>query len=220
MTMELAFTQHIMKQVVEQRVSLFGFQSLFSLGRIDEYKGKSPAALDFINETYFNLSRAAHIRRFLESMKALKTGGLQGFYRWGKEQESRSNSNLLHTVLHWDRMLADGAFSGYSALVRRIVFDDMRRRMLILGCALERQRLAGGTAPDSLDDLPKNLLNAVPQDLDGQPVRYRKTKNGWILWSVGIDLTDDWHGQPPPAPPSDSPKPEPTDAADWQWRHE
>ncbi len=46
--------------------------------------------------------------------------------------------------------------------------------------------------PDSLTELTPNYLRSVPADpFDGKPLRYRKTGEGYVLYSLGQNLKDD-----------------------------
>jgi hypothetical protein len=47
--------------------------------------------------------------------------------------------------------------------------------------------------PATLEDLVKaRLLSAVPTDpIDNQPLRYRRTKEGIVIYSIGLDMKDD-----------------------------
>ncbi|MSQ96968.1 MAG: hypothetical protein EXR98_20775 [Gemmataceae bacterium] len=58
--------------------------------------------------------------------------------------------------------------------------------------ACERYRLRHKDWPAALDVLVKEkLLDAVPLDpVDGQPLRYRRTKEGVVIYSIGVDKTD------------------------------
>ena len=83
-----------------------------------------------------------------------------------------------------------------------------------VGCALERHRLAHGSYPAALNALVPAYLEAIPLDLDRQPLRYRLQPNGsFILYSIGIDLQDD-HGR--------IGKPNgtfTTEEGDWVWKY-
>jgi hypothetical protein len=58
--------------------------------------------------------------------------------------------------------------------------------------ALERYRLAHGDYPDSLDVLAPQFIDKVPHDLiGGQPLKYRKTNNNFVLYSIGWNEKDD-----------------------------
>jgi hypothetical protein len=58
--------------------------------------------------------------------------------------------------------------------------------------AVKRYRLAHGAWPADLAALVPAYLMEVPKDpLDGQPLRYRRTPDGAVVYSVGKDLADD-----------------------------
>jgi hypothetical protein len=62
----------------------------------------------------------------------------------------------------------------------------------VVACALERVRLARGQFPDTLAALVPQFIAKLPTDLiDGQPLRYHRTGDGYILYSVGWNKTDD-----------------------------
>jgi hypothetical protein len=67
----------------------------------------------------------------------------------------------------------------------------LRATMVALAC--ERYRLRYKDWPGSLELLVKEkLLDAIPNDpMDNQPIRYRRTEEGVIVYSIGIDLSDD-----------------------------
>jgi hypothetical protein len=65
---------------------------------------------------------------------------------------------------------------------------------LVAYCALavEQYRLGTGHLPESLDQLVPQYLETVPQDpFDGQPMRYRLLDQGFVVYSIGEDLSDD-----------------------------
>ncbi len=58
--------------------------------------------------------------------------------------------------------------------------------------AVERYRMANGKLPDSFDDLVPKFLEVVPKDpFDGKPLKYKKLDPGFVIYSVGDDLSDD-----------------------------
>ena len=80
--------------------------------------------------------------------------------------------------------------------LNRVVVLDLRFRATLdrarAAVAIERYRLATGRLPDQLEGLVPKLLERVPSDpFDGQPLRYRRTDPGYILYSVGEDGHDD-----------------------------
>ncbi len=177
-----------------------------------------------VGKIYSDLACAARIRYFLDEMKALKSGGMVGYYRRAKEldEQSRPEPGWLASKLGIipPEVLASTSRRGYAGLIPAFMYSEMRRRMFLVACALERHRLAGGAPPDTLASLPKKLLPQIPADLDGQAIRFRREKDGWVVWSVGMDLKDDWNGKIPPPPAKIAEKDSPWHVADWQWRHE
>jgi hypothetical protein len=65
-------------------------------------------------------------------------------------------------------------------------------RSAVAGIACERFRRAAGRWPTDLAEIPKDILPEVPLDAyDGKPIRYRRTADGVVVYSVGPDLQDD-----------------------------
>ena len=57
--------------------------------------------------------------------------------------------------------------------------------------AVERHRLATGQIPQTLDELVPSFMPSVPLDpFDGKPLRFRHLDQGYVVYSVGQDLTD------------------------------
>jgi hypothetical protein len=86
--------------------------------------------------------------------------------RWGRQTESLNNT-----------------------LLGRTAGCEARRRLVLTVLALERCRLEKGAYPNSLAELtPKWLAVAVPDFMDGKPLRYEATSDGhFTLYSVGLD---------------------------------
>jgi hypothetical protein len=58
--------------------------------------------------------------------------------------------------------------------------------------AIERYRLAQGRLPQTLGELVPTYLNAVPADpFDGQALRYSLLGQGYVVYSIGEDGSDD-----------------------------
>ncbi len=76
---------------------------------------------------------------------------------------------------------------------------EARRRVALVGVALERARLAEGGYPAELQALvPRWLPQGVPNDpMNGQPLRYERTAAGdYHLYSVGLDHRNDGGRRP------------------------
>ncbi len=74
-------------------------------------------------------------------------------------------------------------------------YSQATMRCAYVALACERYRLTHKVWPASLGVLvEKKLLDTIPIDpFDGQPIRYRKTKEGIVLYSFGVDGIDN-HG--------------------------
>ncbi len=58
--------------------------------------------------------------------------------------------------------------------------------------AVIRYQRQHGRLPETLNDLVGEFLEQVPLDpLDGQPLRYQRTDDGFVIYSVGVNQTDD-----------------------------
>jgi len=58
--------------------------------------------------------------------------------------------------------------------------------------AVQRYRLAKDELPDQLKDLVPDYLDSVPTDpFDGKELRYKKLETGFVVYSIGENLSDD-----------------------------
>ena len=91
---------------------------------------------------------------------------------------------------------AHAALSYFMTSMHRFILNDLahmtRLRVACVGIAIEQYRLANGKLPERLADLVPTFLTEAPTDpYDGRPLRYRKLERGYVVYSVGADLTDD-----------------------------
>ena len=95
------------------------------------------------------------------------------------------------------------------ALSRVAAFDlgaIARLRTARVALAIERYRLAAGKLPDKLADLVPAYLDSVPTDpFDGHELRYKKLDIGFVVYSIGEDLSDDAGKEKPPRRTDESP---------------
>jgi hypothetical protein len=102
-------------------------------------------------------------------------------YRLAREADKDARRHLLTALLlpALDRVAQ--AFRRYQAQLR----------CLAACLAAERFRRDHGRWPDSLRQLTRKYLRAVPSDpFDGKPLRYKRLEDGVIVYSVGPDATD------------------------------
>ena len=77
------------------------------------------------------------------------------------------------------------------------VFETERRRLAMLeACrtllAAERFRLARGRWPESVAEIPKELLpNPQPDPYDGRPIKRARREDGLTFYGIGPDGKDD-----------------------------
>ncbi len=152
-------------------------------------------------------------RQFLKNAAFLKRDDWAGLL--AEAERFKTVHDSRGWLLNYPTILADDNILGFAAIHRNFAEAEFHRRLAVAACALERWRLEGKDMPDTLEDLPERLLPEVPRDIDGKPIRYRPTPEGFVVWSVGLNLQDDWHGAPPPDEARDK---EPRDQADWQVR--
>jgi hypothetical protein len=81
-------------------------------------------------------------------------------------------------------------------VLARVNTIDLRRiaylRVGNAALAIQRHRLAAGELPETLADLVPTYLDAVPGDpFDGNDLRYEKLGHGFVVYSIGEDLSDD-----------------------------
>jgi hypothetical protein len=83
----------------------------------------------------------------------------------------------------------------WPALARTLQIDirhQAHSRVTQAGLAIERYRLAEGCLPESLKCLVPAYAQAIPMDpFDGRELKYRTLTTGYVVYSVGDDLTDE-----------------------------
>lgn len=86
--------------------------------------------------------------------------------------------------------------SGVTIVLSRVITIETRTiahlRAARTGLAVQRYRLAAGMLPDTLAELVSVYIDAVPTDpFDGNELRYKKREAGFVIYSIGEDLSDD-----------------------------
>jgi len=80
----------------------------------------------------------------------------------------------------FDRVFRDGQYH-----MARV--ESARVALAALRCKAKNGRL-----PEKLQDLLPDFIDAVPPDpFDGKPLRYRKTKDGFVIYAIGENGKDD-----------------------------
>lgn len=88
---------------------------------------------------------------------------------------------------------------GMGNLLRVMTSDCVRIRRMQLALGMERFRLKYQRYPENTSLLLPDFLSAIPSDIDGHPLRIHTTTDGKssVIYSVGWNLADDWHGKLP-----------------------
>jgi hypothetical protein len=129
------------------------------------------------------VGRADHLRLVNEAVEATKLPlEKQGEALKQVEDKAKASRSLVTRLL--------------MPATAKVALAHRRSRAMLrcaeVGVAAERYRLEHGRWPESIDSLVKGgLLSAVPLDpFDGQRLRFKRTNDGVIVYSVGIDLVD------------------------------
>ena len=82
------------------------------------------------------------------------------------------------------------SLAGWPIQQHPFAIENLRGRADLLtastAIACERYRRAHGRWPDTLADIPRNILPEIPTDpFNGQPIQYRKLDDGVVVFSVG-----------------------------------
>lgn len=93
----------------------------------------------------------------------------------------------------------------YSGVLKASLRNRAQLRCAAAGIAVERFRLLTARWPESLDEIPKVILPAVPADpFDGKPLRFAKRADGVTVYSIGPDEVDNGGNFPAGARPGDA----------------
>lgn len=172
---------------------------------IDSGAFDAEKAID-LNHSSFPTPLTLYVRSQLPNEQAV---GLEMFNRLiaaaGRPAGKERQAALAATEAEFDRMVVKRrvgpvprhlllgllmpAVSKVSEADTRTVANLNAARVAI---ACERHRQRTGAYPDTLDELPKELLPEVPTDpFSGKSILYKKLADGAVAYSTGGDRTDD-----------------------------
>ena len=119
-------------------------------------------------------------------LRATESGPLRRW--WAEAQKIRDGLERaphLYTQVTRSQLFSDRFF-----LVELRVLAQLRCARAAL--AVERYRIANDEPPAKLADLVPEYLDAVPADpFTGKPLRYKRDRSSFTVYSVGEDTTDD-----------------------------
>lgn len=149
-------------------------------------KGGPPTLQDWLQDR-FPSTLLQHYPDHLRHMnRCVEIGKVPIHERSAKLQDWHTEITKTTNVL--TKMLIPGLIKVHNAEVR----SQAMLRSAAVALACERYRLRHKDWPASLDVLvEQKLLAEIPLDpIDGRPLRYRRTKEGVVIYSIGIDKTD------------------------------
>ncbi|HPO11842.1 MAG TPA: hypothetical protein PLI09_00235 [Candidatus Hydrogenedentes bacterium] len=101
-----------------------------------------------------------------------------------EDQIQRNNS--------WIPTISGNLSSGLSRAVFSFGRDQAQIQFATTAIAIQRYQSFTSKLPDSLNDLVPSFMSSMPQDpFDGQPMRYRRIENGYLVYSVGYNQQDE-----------------------------
>ena len=100
--------------------------------------------------------------------------------------------NLISTIFTRHQLLSATMLPALGAVPRKGAIGQVAADQAALACALERYRIAHGQFPDKLDALAPDFISTLPHDvITGDPYKYQRTAENFLLYSVGWNETDD-----------------------------
>lgn len=95
-------------------------------------------------------------------------------------------------ILRMHRILADIVRPALATSVNALDRAAAQARLAQIAIALKQYKQARGQYPAELAQVAPEFIAAVPLDsFTGQPLRYRRQDNGFVVYSVGHDSKDD-----------------------------
>lgn len=138
---------------------------------------------------YQSMAAIASIeQRFMEAVNT--TNGLV---------QPRRIEDLSLTTSAWLEGFSPGPYmarvflSDYAKAFQRTARNQTMVNQALLACALQRYRLVHRQNPGNLEDLIPQFVDKIPLDIiSGERLKYHRTDEGFLLYSVGWDEID--HG--------------------------
>jgi len=107
-------------------------------------------------------------------------------------EKAFAGRNPFTTILTRHQLLAVSMLPALGNIPKRGAAAQVVVDEALLACALERYHLAHGQYPEHLDALAAEFISTLPHDvIGGEPYHYLRTKDGFLLYSVGWNEKDD-----------------------------
>jgi hypothetical protein len=188
--------------------------------RVEQEKGSSPMVQAWHGERAFGLQALAHLEEMIggEGMGAAVAfyrlvpswherdalfyadtmGRMVQIASLPLRERVRRSQELAHDVeadadrTRLEHLVSSILMPAFCRAVAEEVKMQAQLEVARVGLALEEWRLAHRAWPDSLEELVPGVLVAVPEDpFSDRKVRYLRTPEGVVVYSVGLDGKDD-----------------------------
>lgn len=135
---------------------------------------------------------AAFHQRMIELGRALATNAPPDGWSRPLRDFSEETQRSVQVTLNPHNMLFRMLVPALNKAMMKAARANQTAAFAAVACALERHRRKHGAYPESLAALVPEFMAQPPRDLmDGQPLRYARTAEGFFrLWSVGQDGVD------------------------------
>ncbi len=102
-------------------------------------------------------------------------------------------TNTASRLRHFPPKIYSGMFlPALKHAAQKLCQLEALRNAALTALAVERYRLLhAGQTPETLTELVPDVLPEIPRDpFDGQPLRYRRLEQGYVVYSIGPDRID------------------------------
>ncbi|MGZ4986858.1 MAG: type IV pilin protein, partial [Limisphaerales bacterium] len=105
-------------------------------------------------------------------------------------QNMKARGPFDNVVHH--HVVATMTLPSFDRIAQKTAVIQAQVNMARVACALERYRLANGLYPDDVAALSPRFIAAIPNDpIKGGELKYRRTGDAFLLYSIGWNATDD-----------------------------
>ena len=151
--------------------------------------------LGWLERPIMRQNEALYLRYLTEMVEAVKKGPPQSFREIERVEAS------LEAQPRWRSLLVRILASGIDEMHKAHVCVEAKRRLACIALALKLYKHETGSYPETLAPLAPGILKSVPLDpFTGKPFVYRREGEGFLLYSVGVDFTDNGGNEVPPDP--------------------
>lgn len=179
------------------RITVEGMRWLLGVTAMTDMSGESPdiawyGKLALPAATLVLADRKALTEKYDALMTTVEAQSRDPLWRWNDTVDPQIEAMAADSM---QRMYYFPIVMLMPTISKAVVSGElvtMQRDAVLVAIALEMYRRRYDRWPASLDELVPHLLPDVPRDrFDGQPLRYRVTDAGPVLYSVGTNREDD-----------------------------